>query len=242
MRKCVSCGQWMGHVQCLKGQPEQCTDCVTVPLRQLSSFSSVSPAPSIAPRSSLSSERPPINSNPCRCSICIARYSNCSLESSSEHNEPTTSRVSTKSLDKYKQLKVSIPRRLLKSCPRSLVVSVPLKRLQGWRQQGHDHLRVTVPRTHVKHSSFRPSQSPVEEQSGPSIKKATVHSAMKVFAQQHPGIKVLTSIRLPRYSFQQLLDHYKLRKSMTSKMKQPYHYSPLFQMLYHAVQAGDSEC
>lgn len=28
----MSCGQWMGHVICLKGRPEQCADCVTVPL------------------------------------------------------------------------------------------------------------------------------------------------------------------------------------------------------------------
>ena len=28
----MSCGQWMGHVICLKGRPEQCADCVAVPL------------------------------------------------------------------------------------------------------------------------------------------------------------------------------------------------------------------
>ena len=56
MRKCLSCGQWLGHVVCLKGQSEQCDDCATVPLRTPSNHTQSSPSPSLS-----SSENRPRN-------------------------------------------------------------------------------------------------------------------------------------------------------------------------------------
>ena len=106
MRKCISCGQWMGHVLCLKGQPEQCADCVVVPLER--------PKPS--PPTTTQYRRPA----QCTCAVCVAKYS---LNVGGEHN----SRES-------KSLTVSIPRRLIKLSLKSLTVSIPLKRLQ-YKQQ-----------------------------------------------------------------------------------------------------------
>ena len=63
MRKCLSCGQWLGHVACLKGQPEQCSDCAAVPMRTPSIYSQTEhPSPSNYPPSSPSNYPPSLSS------------------------------------------------------------------------------------------------------------------------------------------------------------------------------------
>lgn len=112
----MSCGQWMGHVLCLKGQPEQCVDCVSVPLQR--------PKPS--PRPSMTQAR---RSAQCTCAVCLAKSSPYLGGASSSRTR--------------KNLTVSIPRRLVSLSHKSLTVSIPLKRLQHSQRKG---LKVTISR------------------------------------------------------------------------------------------------
>ncbi len=34
MLKCQTCGQWMGHIQCLQGRPKECSVCASVPAKR----------------------------------------------------------------------------------------------------------------------------------------------------------------------------------------------------------------
>ena len=115
----------MGHVLCLKGQSEQCADCVVIPLQR--------PKP---PHPTTTQNR---SSAQCTCAVCVAKYS---LNVGGEH----TSRATKPN----KHLTVSIPRRLVKLSHKSLTVSVPLKRFQYKQRKG---LKVAISRAPL-HSSL----------------------------------------------------------------------------------------
>ena len=118
----MSCGQWMGHVLCLKGQPEQCLDCVSVPLQQ--------PKPSAHPSTTQARSSAQARSSvQCTCAVCLAK-------SSPYLGGASSSRA-------RKNLTVSIPRRLVRTSHKSLTVSIPLKRLQHSQRKG---LKVTISR------------------------------------------------------------------------------------------------
>lgn len=80
MRKCGTCGQSIGHVECTRGQPSQCKDCVT-PLHQSAPLA-VSVSPSGSPdsdeedeTSELSPEMKELASEKCSCCVCQAKES-----------------------------------------------------------------------------------------------------------------------------------------------------------------------
>ena len=185
----MSCGQWMGHVLCLKGQPEQCSDCVIVPVQRSKLLpTSLLPSPSDA--------TPSIGSAQCKCAVCEAKYSLHPSDSSSEHSSRAVSpHVSTKS-DKH--LTISIPRRLVEMSHKSLTVSIPLKRLHNKQQKGS---KVTISRAHF--------QCLLETENGLFKSKASVHPIIKALSRQYPGVKVLSFIRLPLYTPHQLLHLHK---------------------------------
>ena len=129
MRKCVSCGQWMGHVLCLKGQSEQCVDCVVVPLQR----------PKLPAHPTTTQPR---SSAQCTCAVCVAK------SSPSHVGDACSSRASKPS----ENLTVSIPRRLVKLSRKSLTVSIPLKRLQHTQHKGS---KVTTSRAHLQSSPVK---------------------------------------------------------------------------------------
>ena len=115
MRKCVSCGQWLGHVLCLKGHPEQCVDCAVVPLQHRKP--SPRPDRSVPPQATNSAE--------CTCAVCVAKSSpNASDASSSRPGRPS------------RKLMSSTPQRAVKHRRKSLTVSIPQKRLQHSQHKG----------------------------------------------------------------------------------------------------------
>ena len=205
MRKCVSCGQWMGHVLCLKGRPEQCKDCVAVPI-QVSPSTTLSPTVCSrvaqhypAESGSPSRECPTVQSDQCSCRICVIRYSTYTSDSSSDDVE-LTSNASERS--EKEKLSVSSPQTLLDNnitSKRSLMVSIPLKSLPD---QPDPCLRVSFPK-----SCLQPLLQSPDEQSQSDCFIET--SAMKALVRQHAGVKVLSSVSIPRYSPQQLMRRYK---------------------------------
>ena len=115
----------MGHVLCLKGQSEQCMDCVVVPLQR----------PKLPSHPTTTQAR---SSAQCTCAVCVAK-------SSPYVGDASSSRASKPS----KNLTISIPRRLVKLSHKSLTVSIPLKRLQHSQRKG---LKVTTSRAHLRSS------------------------------------------------------------------------------------------
>lgn len=80
MRKCGTCGQSIGHVECTRGQSSQCKDCVT-PLHQSAPLAvSISPSGSSDSDeedeiSELSPEMKELASEKCSCCVCQAKDS-----------------------------------------------------------------------------------------------------------------------------------------------------------------------
>lgn len=186
MRKCVSCGQWMGHVLCLKGQSEQCVDCAVVPLQR----------PKLPPRPTMTQAS---SSAQCTCAVCVAKsYPYVGDASSSRASRPTK-----------RNLTVSIPRRLIKLSHKSLTVSIPLKRLGHTQRKG---LKVTTSRAHLW-------ALPGKKIRGQS----SVHPVIKLLARQYPQIKVLSFIKLTRYTPRQLLNLHKSKLPLSGKQGQMDH-------------------
>ena len=97
MRKCGTCGQSIGHVECTRGQPSQCKDCA-IPFNQ-SVPQAVSVSRSGSPNSDkeekaseLKSERKELASEKCSCCVCQAKDSlpSCSHGNTSSSNQDSS--------------------------------------------------------------------------------------------------------------------------------------------------------
>ena len=243
MRKCVSCGQWMGHVICLKGRPEQCADCVTVPLsvftqslsqtcsrsgrpptsqsasqpRQCSSTSQPSKSltaqsASFSRKHSSSLKRKWSVQSPCAeekqfsagfdmCSCHTHGYS--TRPSDSSHGDTELMTLVNPECNGDEKLAQLIPQKLCHKPTRGLCVSVPLKLIQD-REYSRD-IESYLPRCSLQ--SLHDSR-----QSGCLTNPPASHPAVRAMAQRNHGMKVLSSVCIPRHSPQQLIYRYKHQK------------------------------
>lgn len=109
MRKCGTCGQSIGHVECTRGQPSQCKDCAipfnqSVPLA-VSVSRSGSPDSDKEEKASEKSEMEELASEKCSCCVCQAKnllpscsYSNTSSSNQDSSPERSPSDMSSSSL------------------------------------------------------------------------------------------------------------------------------------------------
>ena len=238
MRKCVSCGQWMGHVICLKGRPEQCADCVTVPLSvftpSLSQMSSRDGRPPTSQSASQSTEcssvSQPNKTLTAQQSACLLRKHSDSLErkwlsvqspcpegkqfaagsdmctcgysthcSDSSHSDTELMTSVNPECNSDEKLVELIPQMLCNKATRGLCVSVPLKLLQ-YQKRGRV-LENNLP-LQSSHDSWRRG----------CFTTPTIHPAVRAIARRNHGMKVLSSVCIPRYSPQQLIYRYKQQK------------------------------
>ena len=98
MRKCGTCGQSIGHVECTRGQPSQCKDCAipfnqSVPLAVSVSRSGSPDSDKEEKASELKSEMKELASEKCSCCVCQAKnlLPSCSSSSNNQDSSPERS-------------------------------------------------------------------------------------------------------------------------------------------------------
>ena len=205
MKKCQSCGQWLGHIHCVRKAQHLCSDCVLVQppaslnpslprtVSTLTVYTQNTTNRSSVSTTTLDVQRLPMKQD-CSCVVCEARA--CSDDDDEKEEFGKGEYGNTLSITTY-----SSPSHVFQTEP-TLRVSIPRCVVSLGQEQSHTSLIVSIPQP-ISHT----------------LLPTTVHPKMIELLQSCPHFtKVATSVKIKRLEVCHTRNLHRLKSYQTSTL------------------------